>query len=211
MSTTALTIAVSVMMLWLNHTRHVVPPPEWLRFIVYQIFARIICYGKLGGKMRFKKRSEEDEELLARQMKREKGEAGGTPPPTGLAATTLAGIAQFASATAALERDLQATPTSTPAQGKRLESLDSSDGKINDATAEIKAKLEEIEKESKDAMTYLFEAVRTEVKAKSIDRIKEEWTEITKIINAFAFYVLLAFTIVFIIMCAILWVIVDSK
>ena len=73
------------------------------------------------------------------------------------------------------------------------------------------SKLQSVEKKSRDVLSSLFRAVKKEAKAKSIDRIKEEWTEITKIINAFAFCVLFSVTIVFIIVFGILWIIIDFR
>ena len=206
MSTTALTIAVTIMMLWLNHTPHVGPPPEWLRFIVYHIFARVICYGKMCGSMKFKNRSEEDEEILAIQMKRgqELGD-GVSPAPSGLTASALVEIAKFASATTALSEDIEETRSLTESKD-----VDSTDGaRISSIDTDIKAKLQSVEKKSRDVLSTLFEAVKKEAKAKSIDRIKEEWTEITKIINAFAFCVLFSVTIAFILVFGILWIIID--
>ncbi len=61
-------MATSVMTLWLDHTRHLGPPPEWLRFVTYNILGRIICYGKLCGTLRYQHRSDEDEEALKHLM-----------------------------------------------------------------------------------------------------------------------------------------------
>ena len=208
MSTTALTIAVTIMMLWLNHTPHVGPPPQWLRFVVYQVFARVICYGKLCGTTKFKNRSKEDKEILEMQMKREKELEGGvSQAPTGLTASALVEIAKFASATAALNEDIEGTCNSP--ENKDIDSADAA--RISSIDTDIKSKLQSVEKKSRDVLSSLFRAVKKEAKAKSIDRIKEEWTEITKIINAFAFCVLFSFTIVFIVVFGILWIIIDFR
>ena len=208
MSTTALTIAVTIMMLWLNHTPHVGPPPEWLRFIVYQVFARVICYGKMCGTTKFKNRSKEDEEILEMQMKQGKEiESGVSPAPTGLTASALVEIAKFASTTAALNEDIE--ETRSLAESKDVSSTDGT--RISSVDADIKSKLKSVEKKSKAVLSSLFEAVKKEAKVKSINRIKEEWTEITKIINAFAFCVLFSVTIVFIIVFGILWIIIDFR
>ena len=191
------------MMLWLNHTPHVGPPPGWLRFIVYQVFARVICYGKMCGTTKFKNRSKEDEEILEKQTKEMEG--GVSPASSGLTATALVEIAKFASTTAALNEDIEETRGLAESKG-----VNSTGGaRISSIDADIKSKLKSVEKKSKAVLSSLFEAVKKEAKAKSINRIKEEWTEITKIINAFAFCVLFSVTIVFIIVFGILWIIID--
>lgn len=229
MSTTACTISVAVMMLWLNHTHHVNPPPEWLRIITYQVFARVICFGHCCGTMRYKNRSKEDEEILERQVQ-ERKERGVTPDegepliaPSGLAATTLVEIATLASATAALEEDLKVgkpnrspthSPNTSPSPSRKAlgDHPDLRDRKAKGTPerypiADIKVKLQALDKKAKAVLSSLFEFAKKEEKAKNIDLVKEEWREIYKIINAFAFCVLTTFTVVFIIMCAALWII----
>ncbi len=207
MSTTAATVGVSVTMLWLDNTRHVAPPPEWLRFLVYNFCARIICYGKVCGTVRFKRRSEEDEEILKQQMDREKGVLGdlkSDAPPGGIAASALVELAKVASASTTLD-DLETPPPSPTATKKTVK--DPSVSKPAQVSPEAKEHLSALTKNT--ILQHLLKMVKKEAKAKSIDRIKEEWTEINKIVNAFVFCVLLTFTVAFILMCIVLWSIVD--
>ncbi len=129
----------------------------------------------------------------------------------GLAAKALVELANVASAAEALEDDLNAGDSeketslgeSSPARAAEQEK------RHTPAVLEVKANLGALNRKTKAVLHSLYEFVKRETTAHNIDRVKEEWREITKILNAFAFITMLIFTVGFIIMCCILWTRVD--
>lgn len=192
MAITAITVGISILMLWLNHTKHVRRPQYWIRFIVYRIMANAVCYGVCSKKPRFQyfDNNSQDVEDNAKNVKpKDKAQK----EATSLGASNLVELEKVALDTEALEEGLgtQDSPTA---------------GRLLDSIVRIKDRLKTIEQGTVDMMSVIWKSGNENLTAEEVERIKGEWREITGIINTFSFWVLFTFTIAFILMCIILWV-----
>ena len=200
MGITAVTVGLSVMMLWLNHTKHATRPHIWLRFLVYRVMANAVCYGVCSRKPRFlyfgqDPDAKEEGDDNGRKLWRIKLPTNGkSKAATSAAASNLAEIAQISSEADALEEGLRAENGST---GRGL---------LNNV-AHIRNKLNTIEKSTKDMLESIWQlGQEKDLSEEELERIKGEWREVAHIINRFSFCVLFIFTLTFIIMCIALWV-----
>ena len=199
MGITAVTVGLSVMMLWLNHTKHVTRPPYWLRFLVYRVMANAVCYGVCSKKPRFlyfgQDPKDEEGDNNGRKLWRIKLPTNGkSKAATNAAASNLVEIAEIAVEADTLEEGLRAENDS---RGKGL----------IDNVAHIRNKLYTIEKSTKDMMEQILQLGKEkDISEEELEKIKGEWREVTSIINKFSFWVLFIFTLTFIVMCIALWV-----
>ena len=169
MGITAVTVGLTIMIIWLSFSKHIKRPPVWLRFIVYRIMANAVCYRLCSEKPRFQ---------FGINKYRKQSPAGGK------------------SETEASE---EAVKTEDPLHDHRQ--------RLGPSIVNIKDKFHKIEKEAKAVVENAWQfGVGENVTEEELDQIKEEWIEVTSIINRFSFWVLFTFTITFIIMCVALWV-----
>ena len=186
---TAITVGIAVMMLWLNHTKHVKRPAYWIRIVVYRGMANVICYGCCSKKPRFQYFGN-GSNGTAKKKPKEKAQKAATR----VGASNLVELEKVGSEAEALEEGL-GTQESPTARG------------LLDSIVRIKDRLKTVEQGTVDMMNFIWKSGNdSELTAEELKRIKGEWREVTGIINKFSFWVLLIFTVLFIFMCIILWV-----